>query len=147
MKKFKVGLCIIITIIIIVLIFLLGKYIKLYDQASKPKYGYYLNEKLQITSVDLINHNSIYEFFSIGEYKREELLNLIKFINYVDINNKDNKYLYVKILFNNIVYDVGIEEEYANLCKIISNEQKNYFLNVKYNEESGFINLITIEEI
>ena len=60
MKKIKIGLWIIIAIIITVLLLLLGKYVKLYNQASKPKYGYYLNEELQITSVDLINHNSIY---------------------------------------------------------------------------------------
>lgn len=119
----------------------------LYIDLKEPKFGYYLNSNLQITSIDLKNHNIVYEYFCIGKYKKEEVIKIIEFIREYDRNNGSNKYLYVKILFNHEEYDVTLEEEYNKLREGVSTGKENYFLNVNYNDESGFINSITINEI
>lgn len=148
MKKLILGIIIgLMLLIIVVLSILLVKYINLYNKTIEPKFGYYLDKDLQITSVDLRNHNSIYEFFCNDNCEKREVIKIIEFIRNYDRNNESNPYLYVKILLNDEEYDVRLEKDYNELTDIISNGEENYLLNINYNDESGFINSITIKNI
>ena len=63
------------------------------------------------------------------------------------MDNKENKYLYLKILFNDKEYDVSMQDDYNELIEGISQGKEDYLLNINYNNESGFINSIIIKEI
>ena len=63
------------------------------------------------------------------------------------MDNKENKYLYLKIWFNDKEYDVSMQDDYNELIEGISQGKEDYLLNINYNNESGFINSIIIKEI
>lgn len=132
---------------IIILSILLAQYINLYRETNKPKFGYYLDKDYKITNMDLKNHNRIYEFFSVGKNKKDDVIKLIKFVSSNNMDNKENKYLYLKILFNDKEYDVSMQDDYNELIEGISQGKEDYLLNINYNNESGFINSIIIKEI
>ena len=143
-KKFLVVLAI---GIIIVLSVLLSRYIKLYKDASKPKYSYYVIRDAQITYADISNHNAVYENFAIGKYDYNYTIKLIQYIRESNNNNLGNEYYYVEILFKDNKYndfELKDDDDYSKICEEIKTEKGNYFINVNYNEETGFINLITI---
>ena len=144
MKKTIIGaLIFIMTIIIIVLSVLLVHYKNLYEEASKPVFGYYINKDLQITNLDLINHNSLYEYFFIGEYNYEETVRRIKILqathgtSIVDVN----------IILNDVEYSSNKLDNFKTIINIIEETKGNYFINVSYDEESGFIDLVNITSI
>ncbi len=137
---------ILLIIVIIVLAILLGRYATLYKDSNEPKFSYYVIKDAQITYADIQNHNAVYENFAIGNYDYDYTLKLIDFIKESNNINLDNEYLYVKVLFENTEYDVGKEDDYNKICEEIKNEKENYIINVNYNEETGLINLITIEK-
>ena len=144
MKKIIIGaLIFIMTIIIIVLSVLLVHYKNLYEEASKPVVGYYINKDLQITNLDLINHNSLYEYFFIGEYNYEETVRRIKILqathgtSIVDVN----------IILNDVEYSSNKLDNFKTIINIIEETKGNYFINVSYDEESGFIDLVNITSI
>ena len=144
MKKTIIGaLIFIMIIIIIVLSVLLVHYKNLYEEASKPVFGYYINKDLQITNLDLINHNSLYEYFFIGEYNYEEAVRRIKILqathgtSIVDVN----------IILNDVEYSSNKLDNFKTITNIIEEAKGNYFINVNYDEESGFIDLVSITSI
>ena len=144
MKKIIIGaLIFIMIIIIIVLSVLLVHYKNLYEEASKPVFGYYINKDLQITNLDLINHNSLYEYFFIGEYNYEETVRRIKILqathgtSIVDVN----------IILNDVEYSSNKLDNFKTIINIIEETKGNYFINVSYDEESGFIDLVNITSI
>ena len=144
MKKTIIGaLIFIMIIIIIVLSVLLVHYKNLYEEASKPVFGYYINKDLQITNLDLINHNSLYEYFFIGEYNYEETVRRIKILqathgtSIVDVN----------IILNDVEYSSNKLDNFKTIINIIEDTKGNYFINVSYDEESGFIDLVNITSI
>ena len=137
---------ILLIIVIIVLAILLGRYATLYKDSNEPKFSYYVIKDAQITYADIQNHNAVYENFAIGNYDYDYTLKLIDFIKESNNINLDNEYLYVKVLFENTEYDVGKEDDCNKICEEIKNEKENYIINVNYNEETGLINLITIEK-
>ncbi len=144
MKKTIIGaLIFIMIIIIIVLSVLLVHYKNLYEEASKPVFGYYINKDLQITNLDLINHNSLYEYFFIGEYNYEETVRRIKILqathgtSIVDVN----------IILNDVEYSSNKLDNFKTIINIIEETKGNYFINVSYDEESGFIDLVNITSI
>ena len=144
MKKTIIwALIFIMIIIIIVLSVLLVHYKNLYEEASKPVFGYYINKDLQITNLDLINHNSLYEYFFIGEYNYEETVRRIKILqathgtSIVDVN----------IILNDVEYSSNKLDNFKTIINIIEETKGNYFINVSYDEESGFIDLVNITSI
>ena len=144
MKKTIIGaLIFIMIIIIIVLSVLLVHYKNLYEEASKPVFGYYINKDLQITNLDLINHNKLYEYFFIGEYNYEETVRRIKILqathgtSIVDVN----------IILNDVEYSSNKLDNFKTIINIIEETKGNYFINVSYDEESGFIDLVNITSI
>lgn len=121
------------AITIIILTVFLIKYIKMYKIASEPVHSYYRNRELQITNADFDNHNALYVVLSEEDkLEKEEILRLIEYIRYVNSYNYDNKYLYVKILYNNKEYDVLQDEDYNSIHKIIENDKDNYSLDCIY---------------
>ena len=131
MKKTIIGaLIFIMIIIIIVLSVLLVHYKNLYEEASKPVFGYYINKDLQITNLDLINHNSLYEYFFIGEYNYEETVRRIKILqathgtSIVDVN----------IILNDVEYSSNKLDNFKTIINIIEETKGNYFINVSYDE-------------
>lgn len=143
-------LIIIMLLIIIVLSILLAQYSSayktIYEDLKEPKFGYYLNRELEITSIDLMNHNSIYEILFLGEHNYYETIDLLTYLNYVNKCNFDNEYLLVKTIFNNKEYLLGNDEEFEYLSNQIKTKY-NYFININYNESSGFVNSIIINKI
>ena len=131
-------------IIIIILSILLARYISLYKEASNHKFGYYIDSNMQITNIDLQNHNRIYEQFCVGEYDYNYIVKLIKYINNSNQDNYDNKYYQVNVLFNDKEYNMSQDSDYNALSELITNEKGQYNADVNYNEETGFINLVTI---
>lgn len=131
-------------IIIAILSILLIRYISLYKEASNPKFGYYLDKNMQITNIDLQNHNRIYEQFCVGEYDYNYTLNLLEYINKSNKYNYDNKYYQVNVLFDGKKYNMSQDSDYNALCDSITNKNDQYNVNVSYNKETGFINLVTI---
>ena len=131
------------TIIIIVLSVLLVHYKNLYKEASEPVFGYYINKELQITNLDLINHNSIYEYFFIGEYNYEETIRRIKILQ----AESGSSIVEVNIILNDVEYSSNKLDNYKTIENIIQKNKGNYFINVDYDEESGFINLVKITSI
>lgn len=134
MKKIIIRTLItIMAITIIILTVFLIKYIKMYKIASEPVHSYYRNRELQITNADFDNHNALYVVLSEEDkLEKEEILRLIEYIRYVNSYNYDNKYLYVKILYNNKEYDVLQDEDYNSIHKIIENDKDNYSLDCIY---------------
>ena len=134
MKKIIIRTLItIMAIIIIILTMFLIKYIKMYKIASEPVRSYYRNRELQITNADFDNHNALYVVLSEEDkLEKEEILRLIEYIRYVNSYNYDNKYLYVKILYDNTEYDVLQDEDYNSIHKIIENDKDNYSLDCIY---------------
>lgn len=144
MKKIIIrALIFIMTIIIIVLSVLLVHYKNLYKEASEPVFGYYINKELQITNLDLINHNSIYEYFFIGEYNYEETIRRIKILQ----AERGSSIVDVNIILNDAEYSSNKLDNYETIENIIQKNKGNYFINVDYDEESGFINLVKITSI
>ena len=145
MKKIIIRTLIIIMVItIIILTVFLIKYIKMYKIASEPVHSYYRNRELQITNADFDNHNALYVVLSEEDkLEKEEILRLIEYIRYVNSYNYDNKYLYVKILYNNKEYDVLQDEDYNSIYKIIENDKDSYSLNCIYLND-GTVNLVEI---
>lgn len=131
----------------IILAILLVKYINLYNKAEKTKFGYYLDREFQITSTDLYNHNIIYESFYIGEYNYDDTIQLINFIREKNYINWDNKYLYVKVLFNDYEYDIRLDNDYNKLNDELKKSKGEYFFNIIYNEDTGFVNTVSIKKI
>ncbi len=131
----------------IILAILLVKYINLYNKAEKPKFGYYLDREFQITNTDLYNHNIIYESFYIGEYNYDDTIQLINFIREKNYINWDNKYLYVKVLFNDYEYDIRLDNDYNKLNDELKKSKGEYFFNIIYNEDTGFVNTVSIKKI
>ena len=126
-------LIIIMAIIIIILTMFSIKYIEMYKIASEPVHSYYIDRELQITYADIMSHNALYEVLSEeSKLEKEEILRLIEYIRYVNSYNYDNKYLYVKILYNNKEYDVLQDEDYNSIHKIIENDKDNYSLDCIY---------------
>ena len=144
MKKTIIGaLIFIMIIIIIVLSVLLVHYKNLYEEASKPVFGYYINKDLQITNLDLINHNSLYEYFFIGEYNYEETIRRIKILQ----AERGSSIVDVNIILNDAEYSSNKLDNYETIENIIQKNKGNYFINVSYDEESGFIDLVNITSI
>lgn len=142
----KIIFIVLIIICNIVLAILLMKYINLYNKEEKPKFGYYLDKDSQITSIDLYNHNIIYESFYIGEYNYDDAVQLINFIRENNYINWDNKYLYVKVLFNEYEYDIGVDDDYNKLHNELNENKGKYFFNIIYNEDTGFVNTVSIKK-
>lgn len=144
MKKTIIGaLIFIMIIIIIVLSVLLVHYKNLYEEASKPVFGYYINKDLQITNLDLINHNSLYEYFFIGEYNYEEAVRRIKILQ----ATHGSSIVDVNIILNDVEYSSNKLDNFKTIINIIEETKGNYFINVSYDEESGFIDLVNITSI
>ena len=144
MKKTIIGaLIFIMIIIIIVLSVLLVHYKNLYEEASKPVFGYYINKDLQITNLDLINHNSLYEYFFIGEYNYEEAVRRIKILQ----ATHGSSIVDVNIILNDVEYSSNKLDNFKTITNIIEEAKGNYFINVNYDEESGFIDLVSITSI
>ena len=145
MKKIIIRTLItIMAIIIIILTVFLIKYIKMYKIASEPVRSYYRNRELQITNADFDNHNALYVVLSEEDkLEKKEILRLIEYIRYANSYNYDNKYLYVKILYNNKEYDVLQDEDYNSIYKIIENDKDSYSLNCIYLND-GTVNLVEI---
>ncbi len=144
MKKIIIGtLMFLLIVIIAVLSLLIIKFKNLYEEASEPVFGYYINKDLQITNLDLINHNSLYEYFFIGEYNYEETVRRIKILqathgtSIVDVN----------IILNDVEYSSNKLDNFKTITNIIEEAKGNYFINVNYDEESGFIDLVSITSI
>lgn len=145
MKKLTNKAILVISLIIIaILLILLFRYISLYNKARSPKFGYYINKDMQITNIDLQNHNLIYEKFGTGEYDYNYVLKLIEYIYSYNINNNENEYLHVNIMFNDKEYNLMEEEEFKRIYSQIENYSGEYFLSVNYNKATGAINSITI---
>ena len=144
MKKIIIGtLMFLLIVIIAVLSLLIIKFKNLYEEASEAVFGYYINKDLQITNLDLINHNSLYEYFFIGEYNYEETVRRIKILqathgtSIVDVN----------IILNDVEYSSNKLDNFKTITNIIEEAKGNYFINVNYDEESGFIDLVSITSI
>lgn len=131
-------------IIIAILSILLVRYISLYKEASNPKFGYYLDKNMQITNYDLQNHNRIYEKFAVGEYDYNYIVNLMEYINNSNKENYENKYYQVNVLFDGKEYNMSQDSDYNALSELITNEKGQYSTGINYNEQTGFINLVTI---
>ena len=145
MKKiiFRTLIIIMVITIIILTVFLI-KYIKMYKIASEPVRSYYRDSELQITNADFDNHNALYVVLSEEDkLEKKEILRLIEYIRYANSYNYDNKYLYVKILYNNKEYDVLQDEDYNSIYKIIENDKDSYSLNCIYLND-GTVNLVEI---
>ncbi len=150
-KKLLVRILIIIMFLIIIVLSVIiikynASYKKIYEDLKEPRFGYYLDRESQITNLDLINHNSIYMAFFEGKHTSEEIIKLLTFLQDVNEYNKDNEYLYVTVYYNSNEYQVNKNEQYETLCDLIL-EAKNYSVELKYNENSGFINYIIINKI
>lgn len=149
MKNKSLVIKVIITIaliIIVILSVLLFKYVSLYKEESNPKFGYYINKNMQITNIDLQNHNRFYEQFCVGKYDYNYVLNLLEYINESNKCNYNNKYYQVDVLFNSQKYDMIQDNDYNDLSDLITNEKGEYNVDINYNKENGFINLVTIKE-
>lgn len=132
------------VVIIVILVILLVKYISLYKETSNPKFGYYIDSNMQITNIDLQNHNRIYEQFCVGKYDYNYVIKLIDYIYNSNQDNYDNKYYQVNVLFNDKKYNMSQGSDYNALSELITNEKGQYNANINYNEETGFINWVTI---
>ena len=84
--------------------------------------------------------------FFEGKHTSEEIIKLLTFLQDVNEYNNDNEYLYVTVYYNNNEYQVNKNEQYETLCDLIL-EAKNYSVELRYNENSGFINYIIINKI
>lgn len=134
-------------IIIVILSVLLFKYVSLYKEESNYAFGgYYINKNMQITNRDLQNHNRFYEQFCVGKYDYNYILNILEYINKSNKCNYNNKYYQVDVLFNSQKYDMIQDNDYNDLSGLITNEKGEYNVDINYNKENGFINLVTIKE-
>ena len=144
MKKIIIGtLMFLLIVIIAVLSLLIIKFKNLYEEASEPVFGYYINKDLQITNLDLINHNSLYEYFFIGEYNYEETVRRIKILqathgtSIVDVN----------IILNDVEYSSNKLDNFKTIINIIEGTKGNNFIRVNYDEERRIIDLVNITSI
>lgn len=144
MKNKIIGIIIIISLILNITLTII--YIKQIKN-NEPKYGYYINKDLDITNIDVLEHNAPFERYFIGKQNSEVVIKMIEYVQYTNDINYDNENKTICLFFKEEAYKKIDSGQLRKLKDSIKNDRENYYINVNYNQQTGFINEVIVTKI